>query len=54
MIRRRLIVLSGAAILLGCDSAVSDQKDATRPRLVGTWLRQTEASGPKMRRCGRC
>lgn len=50
MIRRRLIVLSGAAILLGCDSGASDRKDATRARLVGTWLRETEASGQKMRR----
>ncbi len=54
MIRQRLIVLSGATILLGCDSAVSDRTGATRTWLVGTWLRETEASGQKMRRCGRC
>lgn len=38
------------AILAGCDNPESARVDDTRSKLTGTWLRETEADGSKLRR----
>lgn len=48
--RRKLLALAGASFLCSCDSEASARKEATRRRLVGTWLRESEDGGIRLRR----
>ncbi len=50
MDRRQVLALWGAVALVGCDSEASARKEATRARLVGTWLRESEDGASKLRR----
>ena len=47
--RSILLIALGAAWLSGCDQAPDDQSDA-RDQLVGTWLREFEQDGVRVRR----
>lgn len=44
------MTLVGTICVVGCDSEKSARKDATRAKLVGTWLRESDDGGRKLRR----
>jgi hypothetical protein len=48
--RRRFFSLSLLALAAGCEPAPDESESETRDRLVGTWLRDYEEQGTRVRR----